>query len=233
MKGTFRSQHLGLVVESISTLPFSVRNSQRCPFFNNSTTSARRALQSMRATSSKRLMLKAYFGGNNRLLGSCFDDRSSRDLCHRGVQGSDIPLNLGKTTLPNLEVIVLVIRLARGVSRTPPARSSNPRVEPVALWSWEVNHCSILVSNVLISSDIMFLIIASIFIVPGGTGPSGDGDSSYDERQAVVDCEQSPVFPRDNRQWPTTIPSLDLSANALHLALIAVVLGSEILHQVH
>lgn len=42
-----------------------------------------------------------------------------------------------------------------------------PGVELVALCSCEVDHCSICVSNALISSDIMLRIIVSMFMVPG------------------------------------------------------------------
>ncbi|GMN51475.1 hypothetical protein TIFTF001_020625 [Ficus carica] len=88
--------------------------------------------------------------------------------------------------LPNLGVIVFVIRFVRGASRTPRARSSNPGVDVVALYSCEEKCCSICASNVLISSGIMFRIMTSTFIVPGGTGPSGGGGSSGFERQAGV-----------------------------------------------
>lgn len=97
-----------------------------------------------------------------------------------------MPLNLGKEMLPNLGVGVLVIRFVRGVSQTPRARSLNPRVELVALYSCEVNHCSICISNILISLDIILCIIALMFIVPGGTGPSSDGGDSGVERQVEV-----------------------------------------------
>lgn len=95
-----------------------------------------------------------------------------------------MPSNLRKLTLQNLGVGVLVIRFVRGISRTPRVRSSNLGVEFVALCSCEVKLYSILVSNFLISSDIMFCIIASMFIVPGGTGPSG-GDGNSDVKRLV------------------------------------------------
>ncbi|GMN59928.1 hypothetical protein TIFTF001_029027 [Ficus carica] len=100
-------------------------------------------------------------------------------------------LNLEKETLPNLGVGVLVIHFVRGVSQTLRARSSNPGVELVALCSCEVNHCSICVSNVLISSDIILCIITVMFIVPGGTGPSSSGVDFG------IECQVEPVFLRE------------------------------------
>ncbi|GMN30908.1 hypothetical protein TIFTF001_048049 [Ficus carica] len=67
--------------------------------------------------------------------------------------------------LPNLGVMVLVMRLVSGISLTPRARSSNPGVEVVARCICEENRCSICASNVLSSSDIMLLIMSSTFIV--------------------------------------------------------------------
>ncbi|GMN51809.1 hypothetical protein TIFTF001_020959 [Ficus carica] len=57
--------------------------------------------------------------------------------------GSDMPSNLRKETLPNLGVGVLMIHCVRGVSQTLHARSSNPGVELMALYSCVENHCSI------------------------------------------------------------------------------------------
>ncbi|GMN62578.1 hypothetical protein TIFTF001_031640 [Ficus carica] len=85
--------------------------------------------------------------------------------------------------LPNLGVIVFVIRFVRGVSRTLRARSSNPGVEVVTLCSCKEKRCSIYVSNVLIFSDIMLRIMSSTFIVPGGMGPSGGGGKSGVEQR--------------------------------------------------
>ncbi|GMN62530.1 hypothetical protein TIFTF001_031611 [Ficus carica] len=89
--------------------------------------------------------------------------------------------------LPNLGVIVFVIRFVRGVSRTSRVRSSNPGIDVVALCSCKEKCCSICASNVLISSDIIFYIMTSTFIVLGGTGPSGaSGNSCVDYRVRVV-----------------------------------------------
>ncbi|GMN59251.1 hypothetical protein TIFTF001_028343 [Ficus carica] len=75
-----------------------------------------------------------------------------------------------------------MIHCVTGVSQTPRARSTNPGVELVALWSCKVNRCSIYISNVLISLNMILCIITSMFIIPGGTGPSGHGGSSGVER---------------------------------------------------
>ncbi|GMN71186.1 hypothetical protein TIFTF001_055925 [Ficus carica] len=61
-----------------------------------------------------------------------FVDCTTCLYCSKWSCGSDIPLNLGKEMLLNFGVMVLVMRLVRGVSRTPRARSSNPSVEVVA-----------------------------------------------------------------------------------------------------
>lgn len=97
-----------------------------------------------------------------------------------------MPSNLGKETLLNLGVGVLIIRYSTGVFLTPHARLSNPREESIALWSCEVNRCSIYISNVFISTDIMFIIMAMTFIVTEGTRPSSGGGNSGDERRAKV-----------------------------------------------
>lgn len=91
---------------------------------------------------------------------------------------SDMSSNFEKVTLSNLGVGVLVIHYINGVSRP------LPRDEPIALWRCKVNHCSIWVSNVLISSDVILCIITSMFIISIGTGPSDGDGSSGDERQA-------------------------------------------------
>ena len=90
--------------------------------------------------------------------------------------------------LPNLGVIVFVIRFVSGVSRTPRARSSNPSVEVVTLCIYEEKRYYICASNVLISSDIMLRIISSTFIVPDGIGPSGEGGKSGVKRHVEVAC---------------------------------------------
>ncbi|GMN67334.1 hypothetical protein TIFTF001_036397 [Ficus carica] len=77
--------------------------------------------------------------------------------------------------------------LCKGISRTLRAKSLNPGVDVVALCSCEEKRCSICAFNVLISSDIMFRIMTSTFIVLGGTGPSGAyGNLSVDRRVGVV-----------------------------------------------
>ncbi|GMN66984.1 hypothetical protein TIFTF001_036054 [Ficus carica] len=102
--------------------------------------------------------------------------------------GSDIPSNLGKEMLPNLGVMVLVMRLVSGISLTPRARSSNPGVDVVALCICDEKRCSICASSVLISSNIKLLIISSMFIVPCGMGPSVGGGKSGVERCVGVFC---------------------------------------------
>ena len=85
-------------------------------------------------------------------------------------------LNLGKKMLPNLGVCVFVIHCVRGV------RPLNPGMELLGLYSYEENCYSICIYNVLISSDIILHIIASMFAVPCETGPSDGGGSSGVER---------------------------------------------------
>ncbi|GMN64909.1 hypothetical protein TIFTF001_033986 [Ficus carica] len=96
-------------------------------------------------------------------------------------------LHIMSSSMPvGMFIDLFVIRFVSGVSRTPRARSSNPGVEVVALCICEEKRYSICASNVLISSDIMLRIISSMFIVPGGTGPSGGGDKSGVERRVEV-----------------------------------------------
>ena len=104
------------------------------------------------------------------------------------IIGSDILLNLGKEMLPNFGVIVFVIHFVRGVTWIPQTRSSNPSVKVVALCSCEEKYCSICASIVLISSDIMFCIISSTFIVPGDMRPSGGSGKLGVKRCVEVEC---------------------------------------------
>lgn len=97
---------------------------------------------------------------------------------NRWSWGSDIPLDLENTTLPNLGMTVFVIHRVNGVSQTPLAKSSIPGIELVAFCNCEVNRHSICVFNALISLDIIFLITNLMFIVPRWINPSGGGGSS-------------------------------------------------------
>ncbi|GMN19237.1 hypothetical protein TIFTF001_045153 [Ficus carica] len=93
-----------------------------------------------------------------------------------------------KLCAKSLYIMSSSMSVGMGVSRTPRARSLNPGFKVVALYSCEEKLCSIYASNVLISSDIMFRIISSTFIIPGGTGPSSGGGKSGVERRVEVVC---------------------------------------------
>ncbi|GMN61290.1 hypothetical protein TIFTF001_030445 [Ficus carica] len=207
---TFRS--FGSLSNPYVSFPFSVRNSLRCPFFSSSTTSARRLLVEFTVLRHvSRWIIWTFVFTPRRLFFSRLGapGYACTDLCLRPFFSaylavpSSCPENLRDCFAKALDLFINSSESSANESMDSGGRLQNHlRAAPFKLCAKNLHimslsisvgmfidyekRYSICASNVLISSDIMLRIMASTFIVPGGTRPSGDGGNSGVTRRVRV-----------------------------------------------